>query len=169
MNLDNIRDMYTYNYWANRRILTTAEQVTPEQFVAPSFHSFSTLQATLVHTLDAEWAWRLLLSGQAFPGELNPADFPTVAAIQQHWQQEEDAMWAYINSLTENDLTSIIRYPVEGGIIRERVIWHCLYHVVNHGMQHRSEAASLLTHYGHSPGEIDFTVFLNERAQASKG
>ena len=31
-------------------------------------------------------------------------------------------------------------------------------------MQHRSEAAALLTSYGQSPGEIDFTVFLNERA-----
>jgi hypothetical protein len=30
-------------------------------------------------------------------------------------------------------------------------------------MQHRSEAAALLTGYGQSPGEIDFTVFLNER------
>jgi hypothetical protein len=31
-------------------------------------------------------------------------------------------------------------------------------------MQHRSEAAALLTSYGQSPGDYDFTMFLSERA-----
>lgn len=46
---------------------------------------------------------------------------------------------------------------------RERLLWHCLLHVVNHGTQHRSEAAAILTGYGRSPGDLDFTAFLNEQ------
>jgi len=34
-------------------------------------------------------------------------------------------------------------------------------------MQHRSEAANLLTTYGQSPGDLDFTRWLNERAPVS--
>jgi hypothetical protein len=30
-------------------------------------------------------------------------------------------------------------------------------------MQHRSESAAMLTDFGKSPGEIDFTMFLNQR------
>lgn len=168
MNIQNIRDMYDYNYWANHHLLNMAEKVTPEQFVAPSSHSFSSLQGTLVHTLDAEWSWRLLLQGQGFPGEMKAADFPTVGVIRGRWQAEEQAMRSYLDSLRDADLTGMVRYQGDAGVLRERLLWHCLFHVVNHGMQHRSEAANLLTTYGQSPGDIDFTVFLNERAAHQK-
>jgi uncharacterized damage-inducible protein DinB len=35
--------------------------------------------------------------------------------------------------------------------------------VVNHGTQHRSEAAALLTGYNASPGDLDFVLFLYEQ------
>ena len=41
---------------------------------------------------------------------------------------------------------------------------HILHHVVIHGMQHRSEAAAILTDYGHSPGNIDFIIFLRDQS-----
>ena len=70
----------------------------------------------------------------------------------------------YLAQLTDDDMTDYVRYTTDEGNKRERLLWHCLLHVVNHGTQHRSEAAALLTDYGHSPGDLDFTVFLNEYA-----
>jgi hypothetical protein len=37
--------------------------------------------------------------------------------------------------------------------------------IVQIGTQHRSEAAAILTSYGQSPGELDFTVYLNNHWQ----
>jgi hypothetical protein len=37
-----------------------------------------------------------------------------------------------------------------------------------HATQHRSEGAVLLTSYGQSPGDFDFTLFLNEQRAQGK-
>jgi uncharacterized damage-inducible protein DinB len=164
----NIRDMltlYDYNYWATRRILAASMHVSPEQFLIPTTQNFGSLRGTLVHTLDAECAWRMLWQHQtlAYFGALEEAAFPTIAVVEQRWHAEERAMRDYLAHRTDADLTDYVRYTTPEGDKRERVLWHCLLHVVNHGTQHRSEAAAILTEYGHSPGGLDFTLFLNEQ------
>jgi len=172
MKTNEIKLLYEYHYWADRRILTTCATVTPEQYVAPnSYASRGSLRATLVHIVDSVWQWRLtctgfystLLSDEEYDAtELTEAEFPTFQALEERWQAEKQEMWAYIGTLTDEKLNGILRYTIPGGIVWERPLWHCLFHVVNHGTQHRSEAAALLTSYGQSPGDIDFTLFLNE-------
>ena len=165
MNLRDILTLYDYNYWATRRILAAGAHVSPEQFMIPTSHSFGSLRGTLVHTLDAECSWRILLQQNTLDyfGALEEDDFPTFDTLEERWKEAELAMRDYLIHLTDADLTGMIRYTTDEGEKRERVLWHCLLHVVNHGTHHRSEAAAILTDYGHSPGELDFTVFLNEQ------
>ena len=53
--------LYEFNYWANRHVLDVARRLTPAQWSAPSEFTQRDLRATLVHTLDVEWSWRLRL------------------------------------------------------------------------------------------------------------
>jgi uncharacterized damage-inducible protein DinB len=71
-------------------------------------------------------------------------------------------MRACLERLSDEDINSHLRYVNDEGILRDRILWHCLLHLVNHGTQHRSEAAALLTRYDASPGDLDFTFFLIE-------
>ena len=166
MNLRDILTLYDYNYWATHRILVAGADVSPEEFIIPTSHSFGSLRGTLVHILDAECAWRMLCHHNTLTyfDTMKEEDFPAFEALQERWKEEELAMRDFLIHLSDADLTGIIRYTTDEGDKRERVLWHCLLHVVNHGTHHRSEAAAILTDYRHSPGELEFTVFLNEQS-----
>jgi len=163
MQLQDITLLYDYNYWANGRILAASAKLSPEQFVAPTTHSYGSLRGTLVHTFDSEYGWRMLMQHNTFTPDMDQAEFPTTDVVEQRWKEEELAMRAYLDSLRDEDLPRIVHYTLPDGEKRARVLWHCLYHVVNHGTQHRSEAAVMLTDYGQSPGDLDFTMFTRAR------
>ena len=153
--------LFRYNDWANERILAMAERVTADEFARPNDFGWGSLKGALVHLMDAEYAWRTLLKDGEHVEWLQPEDFADVAAIRARWEEERAAFWAYLDSLSSDDLSATISYEGEAGI-RCRALWHCLAHVVNHGTQHRAECAALLTGFGHSPGNLDFTVYLSE-------
>jgi uncharacterized damage-inducible protein DinB len=173
MDTAEIKLLYDFNYWANGRILSSACGVSPEQYIAATDFGigFKSLRGTLNHILDAEWSWRLrwetflnapLSANESDTVTLSEAQLPTLSALQDLWRLEEAAMRAYINRLSDEQVNGIVRYPLPTGGVRERILWHSLIHLVNHGTQHRGEAAALLTAYGQSPGELDFNMFLNE-------
>ena len=163
MRVQDMVTLYEYNNWANARILAAAERVSQEQWSAPSLHSLESLRRTLLHALDTEFGWRMRCQYNQPTPDLSETDFPTLDLLTQRWHEEETAMRAYLAGMQDDDLNGLVRYTTDEGEKRERVLWHCLLHVMNHGTQHRSEAAALLTEYGSSPGDLDFTVFLNEQ------
>ena len=156
--------LFRYNDWANDRILGSAEKLTPSQLRAPNDQGWGSLLGALVHLLDAEYAWRTLLQEGWRVEEMSPQDFNDLESVRARWQDERQAFWAYLRGLSDDDLRGAISYDV-GDETRFRVLWHCLVHVVNHGTQHRSECAAILTGFGQSPGDMDLLVYINSRGR----
>ncbi len=175
MKIDEIKLLYDYNDWADARILAACARVSPEQYAAPAPFEIGRggLRATMVHMLDNIWQQRITFQGYykepladeaAYDAtELHEDAIPTFAALRERWMTEQREMRAYIDTLTDETLNSTIRYVIPGAV-REHVVWEILVDIIIHATQHRSEAAALLTGYGQSPGDYDFTMFLNERA-----
>jgi len=162
MKKDEILTLYQYNAWANTRILNATSTVNHEQFLAPTSFSYGSLRATLVHTLFAEWIWRRRWEGYSPTEWLMPEDFSTFEELQDRWNTETSNLMAFVQSVNEDKLNSAIHYRTTNGKQRQNTLWHLMVHLVNHGTQHRSEAAAMLTDFGHSPGDIDMIVFLRE-------
>jgi len=161
MNIKEILFIYEYYYWANHKILTQSALVTQEQLIAPAAFPYGGLRGTLVHILEAEHSWLRRLKGLDDGPEFFPDDYPTSKHLEDRMRDEERAMRAFLAGLRDEDMHNHVHYKFRDGS-RDRILWRCLYHLANHGTQHRSEAAALLTSFGYSPGDLDFNVFLDE-------
>jgi uncharacterized damage-inducible protein DinB len=162
MTKQDIQLLYKYNKWANKRILDAASRVTNEQFIAPASFPHGGLRGTLTHALFAEWVWRKRWLGESPTRRMKAEDFPTFDSLRSHWMEEEKALDIFVDSLTDEKLNGTFDYKTTEGEPLQRILWQAMAHVVNHGTQHRSEAAAMLTEFNHSPGDIDLILFLRE-------
>ena len=163
MNTKDIQLLYKYNSWANAKILNTAANLSQEQFTAPASHPHNDLRHALTHTLFAEWLWRNRWMGNSPSTPFLSEDFATFEALRSRWVEEESALNSFVASLTDEKINSTFQYKTIKGEALESVLWQAMVHVVNHGTQHRSEAAAILTELGFSPGDIDLIIFLREQ------
>ena len=159
--LELIQTYYTYNRWANRRILSFAEKLTPTQFTAKVGASFDSVRDTLVHTMNVERNWICRCRELPLSPNVEFDQVEDLATIQQHWAQIEATTEAYISTLDETMLARVIQYINSRGHPNAFPIWQMLLHQGNHAMQHRSEVAVMLTQFGHSPGDMDFLIYLD--------
>lgn len=164
MTKNDVQMLCEYNRWCNARILGAAARLTDEQFLAPGPFPHGGLRGTLVHALFAEWVWRMRWQGTPpnYQYRLKPEEFPTLAALRTRWMEEEALLMEFVTGLTDDKLRSVLEYTSTEGGRHKRVLWETIAHLVNHGTQHRGEAAAMLTGFGHSPGDIDLIVYLNE-------
>jgi uncharacterized damage-inducible protein DinB len=168
MNKQDLLTLYDYTYWARDKIMTAADKVTPAQFSEPVTYSHGSLQGILVHMVGVEWLWRSRAQEGVSPKELlEIRDFPTVDSVWAYMIGEQHSMLKYLNELDDEKLNSRVSYQRMGGEPQTSMLWQILMHVVNHGTQHRSEAAWILTSYSHSPGDLDF-IFYTRALDAGK-
>ena len=157
MQPDDIRFLYAYDRWATRRVLAVLDDLDPEVWSRANVVGDRGLGGILVHHLGATQRWRIGFQSQGEDEgpspELEP--LPTVQELRERWDAEWAAADAWLPTLTDG----FVNHDFDGV-----PVWHMLAHVVNHGTQHRSEAAALLTAAGHPTGDLDYDDFLGESA-----
>ena len=160
------RDMlikqFEYNYWANGRIYDQAELVDERQWTLPAPPEQRSLQETLAHMVYTERMWRLLSAHEYLDSDdLVPMEqLTTVQAQRDLSNTEEELMLILLQDWSDEAFSEELLITRWDGVQIPLVRWHMLQHLLAHSMQHRSEAAALLTQYGRSPGDLDFIFFV---------
>ena len=162
MNKQDILLLYQYNQWTSRKILDATAKVTPDQFLRPASFPHGGLRSTLVHALFAEWIWRQRWEGTSPTTRFKPEEFSTFESLRIRWAEEEKLLMAFVENVTEEKLNSNFNYKTTDGTPHAEILWQVMMHVVNHGTQHKTEAAAMLTDFGQSPGDIDMILFVRE-------
>ncbi len=161
-----IRSLYAYNRWATARVLDAAERLTDEQWLQPGTAGRGSIRDTLVHMLSAHLGWLSWWDGtlspeQAYRRQLEAADFPDAASVRARWERIEAQTQRFVESLQDGDMARVYAFDVPNGPQVRLDLWKMMLHVANHGTQHRSEAAAMLTAVDHSPGDLDLLFFLD--------
>ena len=157
-----ISSMYEYGIWANNKLLEAASTLTNEQLVKPfTKYEFSIL-GSFVHLVAAELRWHQVWSGGQMGERLTVADLPTMEAVRAKWEPLWAERRAFIESLTPEKLQQAFVRKVQG-VERTTIMWQALVHVANHGTQHRSEIALMLTDLGSSPGDLDMVFWFMQK------
>jgi uncharacterized damage-inducible protein DinB len=122
MTSDDIRLLYEYDRWANRRVLKAASTLSDEQFTRAMSGSFHCVRDTLLHILGGEWIWLAYWRNPPdSPASLSdlrakrddlfsPEAFPNVNALQSKWIEVELEQSEFVNRVNNKSLAKMLPF-----------------------------------------------------------
>ena len=164
MNVDDIRTLYAYNRWANRRLLAAVRLLQPMEFIRDLSTSFGSIRGTLVHIVWGEWLWVRRWLGESPTQVFDLEKFPAVDSLESTWDEVERDQRNFIAGLSDERLIGRVSYENFQGDRWEYSLGHMMQHLVNHSSYHRGQVVTLLRQLGHNPPTTDFLVYLDEVA-----
>jgi uncharacterized damage-inducible protein DinB len=163
MQINQIKELYDYNHWANERLWQTVADLSLDQLTIDMHNGIGNILTTLLHMVNGVYLWRTHWQGTMLTHKLQIEDFPTLQLIRLRWQGEEGHVQRFLIMHHTEDLNRNIQYirssaPDE---VLTQPLWKTMLHLINHQTQHRSEIAMQLTALNHSPGELGMNDFFN--------
>ncbi|MDQ4045102.1 MAG: DinB family protein [Chloroflexota bacterium] len=154
------------------RILVAADGLTEEQFNICGHAGHGSIRDTLIHVIETEQSWSLWFSGELSSGEaiahrIDRDRVQDLAGVHREWEEANHRTQATIEGMSEDDFSRELPLEVPHRPTRHFPLWKLMIHVANHGTQHRSEVAAMLTEHGCSPGFLDMLWYMTAPSPGS--
>jgi uncharacterized damage-inducible protein DinB len=151
--MDLLVEFFRHNTMMNRRLMEACRQLPPEQLGATATGTYGTIRATLVHIANAQEGYAARVLDTERPERLPEDPFPGFEVLSERIahgdaQLEEAATRAGEDrrvQVTGDDPPGTWWMPVSLFLLQ----------AVNHGTEHRSQVATILTQLGIVPPEMD--------------
>jgi uncharacterized damage-inducible protein DinB len=152
-----LASLYEYGIWANERLFDQAAKLEEADRRRRWSQGAQSIHDTFVHLTGADWRWFCRWRGEPIPPTETFTRLPTLDAVRAKWRELLEPRKAYLTGLSDAELTAPLTLTFERTFTLPR--WQAILHCANHGTQHRSEIAAMLTDAGHSPGDLDYLFF----------
>ena len=162
--IDELRELFAYNRWANHRILDAAAKLSAEALDRDLGSSFPSVRATLAHILGSEWLWLCRWKGTSPTGVPDTWDLSTLDGIRARWAEVEREQQEFIDALGEEDLRRAVSYRNLKGEPFTNTMAQMLRHVVNHSTYHRGQVITMLRQLGAETVSTDLIAYYREHA-----
>jgi uncharacterized damage-inducible protein DinB len=164
MNLQDLRTLLDYHYWARDRMFDALEPLTPDQITRDMGGSFKSLHDTVSHLYAAELAWYSRWQGSSPTALATGGAFPDLAAVRRGWSEQEAKMRAFVEDLGEAGISRVFEFKLLTGQSAASPFWQMLQHIVNHASYHRGQVTTMLRQLGAQPAKsLDMIAFYRSR------
>ncbi|HEY6980176.1 DinB family protein [Reyranella sp.] len=145
------------NAWANHRLLTACETLTPAEFAAPRVSFFPTLRATFNHILDVDLYYIDALEGlDALRRYSEPdSDFPDARSVRLAQIASDRRLIAFCERQTEETLAAECILPRPNRKPPPSRVAAVLEHLFQHQIHHRGQAHAMLAGTRVEPPQLD--------------
>jgi len=151
--MDVMVEFFPHNSMMTRRLLEACRQLSPEQLDATATGTYGTIGATLVHIANAQEGYAARLLDTERPERLSEDRFPGFEVLAERFAHG-DAQLEEAASLGDQDRkVEVIGDDPPGRWWMPVSLY--LLQAINHGTEHRSQVATILTQLGVEPPDMD--------------
>ena len=180
MTISEIRDLFAYNAWANRRIFENVAQVRHDQYMADMKTSHGGIHGTLTHMIGAEKIWLDRWRKEPKPMPLKAADIPSFDELKRIWETVNEERNRFLAKFKDDspdepmtETTRTMKYTeTPGGAITVTTLKGDSYtntfsqmmqHLVNHSTYHRGQIVAMLRQIGVTPSATDLIAYYRKK------
>jgi len=158
-----VRELFAYNAWANRRFFATLELLPAEWYFRDLKSSHGGLHGTLCHIVWAEELWLNRWLARPNPAVAQGRDLATLAAARARWEAIETERDRFLAGLTERRLEESLAVKPSTGGEYLHTFREMFRHAVDHSTYHRGQLVTLLRQVGAPPPGTGLITFYRER------
>jgi uncharacterized damage-inducible protein DinB len=160
-----------YNAWCNERLYEAASGLSDADYRADRGAFFTSLHGTLNHLLVGDRIWMTRFTGKGeLLKSLDAILFEDFASLRTARRAADQAISAYIETLSEADLGHTIRYRTFSNPADiEQVLAPALDHFFNHQTHHRGQAHALLSSIVGNDRTPSFDLIIYQRETGQGG
>ena len=148
--IEYLRELFIYNDWANRRIITALK-------TSPSANA----RRVLAHILITENEYFERLYGKDSTG-FNFWQNLSLEECGKLAQTNAENYEKLLRTFTDEGLGQIAKYKTSEGAARQNTFREILTHILLHSMNHRGQVNAAIRNDGFTPPANDYIIYLRE-------
>ncbi|GAK57626.1 DinB family protein [Candidatus Vecturithrix granuli] len=151
--------LYTYNWWANTRILDAIESLSEDELETDLGGSFASIYQTINHIFRVEWLFLRRWKGLSTD---TPFSMKKKETLRKSWEELEQERKTYFQELDEHALDGTLQYCDTKGQLIIVTLWQAIFQCLNHSTFHRGQIISKFRQIGKVPPSTDFITYCRE-------
>lgn len=164
MSAAEVRELFEFNAWAQRRLFEALAALPDEQYFRDLKNSHGGIHGTLCHIVWAEQLWLTRWLRRPPPAVAQGKDLASLAEVRVRWEAVAAERAEFLEGLTDATLAATLTVqPTMGGVYVHTYL-ETLLHTVDHSSYHRGQIVTLLRQLGVKPPSTGLILFYRERS-----